>query len=221
MADTQDRVSHENEDIAWMDTEVKKARIGTGRKYTWTVDVETDWGGRGASTQGVRHGLPRILGLFRAYNIRALFFISTELIRDHKLDLDNIVDAGHEIGSHGHFHVEFKDQWRHKHNKEVSEAILKGFYNVESVEFRSPRFHYKQKTHFYNNPENHVSLLKALWLKKKVKEDTILYLHPFDIVEPRYKPPNLFCKLWYSRPLAAWSLLTKMVDYYPGGCRLR
>lgn len=179
------------------------------KPYRWTVDVEYDWGGRTNGVRGISEGLPEIIKLFDGAGIKALFFISTELLEDHPDVLKTIREKGHRVGSHGHFHQRFKESFRRQADKDLSLAYLED----QKARFRAPKF-YWQTEDIYSNPKNHVSLLKHLWLGQKIKEETIMYLHPFDIVETAEPPPNLFCKLWYSQPKKASQLLSTLVNRY-------
>jgi hypothetical protein len=176
-----------------------------------TIDVESDWGGRTTSLQGIYEGLPLILSELRKNNKKALFFISTEITRDIKGFIKQILTEGHEIGSHGHLHIKFKDRWRAEEDRRISNTILIGTVGILPRYYRAPKFNHLRDVSIYSNPANHTGLLKALWLRSQLKENSIFYMHPFDIVEPDTKAPNLFCKAWYSRPLKARSLFEKIV----------
>ena len=194
--------------------------------YKWTCDVELDQGGRTESQEGIFKGLPIILDLFKRYNIKALFFISTELLEDFTGQitpasrvLQRIMTDGHEVGSHGHFHIKYPTMQRLIEDKRLSEDILRKR-GVENPQYRAPKFD-KRTWNWsppYSDPTNHVSLLKLNNLKLKLKSQ-IVYLHPFDIVEAK-NPPNLFCRLWYSRPRKALQLFENLLKKYPGEHRL-
>ena len=122
---------------------------------------------------------------------------------------ETVKDHGHEIGSHGHFHEVFKSKERQSQNLDISRQLLAAYkMKVGNLEYRMPKFSYPN-TGTYASRENHYGLLRTLWWLDKPKD--ILYLHPFDLVKPVTKAPNLFCKLWYSRPSSANLLLTKLV----------
>lgn len=176
---------------------------------TWTVDVEFDWGGRSGGAIGIKQGLPRILEVFSRRNRQAIFFISTELVRDYKRELFAIKDSGHQIGSHGHFHQIYSRSDRSLQDAELSMLILHKTFGKADYPFRAPKFNFHTDDVF-SRPVGHVSLLKHLWVGQKIKDDTILYLHPFDIVRA-YDPPNLFCALWYSRPEKAFETFDRLV----------
>ena len=187
-------------------------------QHQFTVDCEFDWGGRTYGTTGLTQGLPRILSAFRQAGVRGLFFVSTELLQDWGDCLWLITNQGHEIGSHGHFHTIYKDRWRAEADRHLSLKLLAEYQSVpqESIRYRAPKFNYEVRGEQYSYRKAHVSLLRHMWLKEKIKEDTIIYLHPFDIVETKEKAPNLFCKLWYSQPKKAYETLIDLLESYPG-----
>ena len=186
-----------------------------------TVDVESDWGGRTEGTRGVREGLPRILTLLNTYNLKALFFISTELLEDfgnNSSPLNNHIEKlvkYHKVASHGHFHIEYKNKTRLLEDRRLSEQVL-SLYGVENPVYRPPRFNpLGNISEPYSNPKNHISLLKATWFNASPNKHAIFYLHPFDIVGGM-EAPSLFCKLWYSRPKKALQMLDKVLDTFAG-----
>lgn len=182
---------------------------------TWTIDVDGgDWGGRTIGSVGIRKGLPIILQQFNQHSIKAIFFISTELIKNYKKELFTIKDAGHVIGSHGHFHQVYKRKDRALQDAELSILILNQVFGPAKYPYRAPKFSYIVDN-YYSNPVNHVSLLKSMWFGQKVTEDSIFYLHPFDIVEG-INPPNLFCRVWYSNPERALNLFQTWCQDYSG-----
>ena len=182
--------------------------------YKTTVDIDGgDWGGRADSNQGLLEGLPIILELFRAYKVQGLFFVSTELLAEHAGLIRNVKDHGHEIGSHGHFHTVFKSRSRQQQNKEIAEQLLKA-YGVarDPIAFRAPKFSYEVPGEVYSSREGHIGLIRSTLGLDKPTSDSILYLHPFDIVEPKTKAPNLFCNLWYSHFKKATATLESLLN---------
>ena len=198
--------------------------------YTWTIDVETDFGGRADEWSGVEKGIPLILDLFKKHNVKALFFLSTELIEDFSGTLTpkpffimkKVMEAGHQIGSHGHFHHYYSSKQRLFEDRRLSDSILENSLNVSNPEYRAPKFDKRtwNLSTPYSDPKNHLSLLKMMWLGLKPNKDTILYLHPFDIVGGN-NPPTLFCRMWYSRPEKALHLLNNLLVKYEGSNRLK
>jgi len=179
-------------------------------KFTWTVDVDGgDWGGRSRSQVGIQEGLPRILDLFRKSSIRGLFFVSSELVMEDRSLLETIRKEGHDIGSHGHFHIAFKDRWRAEQDYQISYTLLdKPFYH------RAPKFGWNRDASRYSTRKGHVGLLRYMWGLDTIPANPIFYLHPFDIVDTNEPAPNLFCKLWYSRPKKAYETLTDLVSRF-------
>lgn len=53
---------------------------------------------------GPRVGVPRILGLLRHLGVPATFFIPTWIVERHPKMTEAVLEAGHEIGAHGHLH---------------------------------------------------------------------------------------------------------------------
>lgn len=178
--------------------------------YRWTVDVDGgDWGGRSEGCAGIEKGLYKIIRDFKNAGIFGLFFISTELLKNYPRLIEDLRIQGQAVGSHGHFHERFETKARRQENKDLSETYFK-----YKVPFRAPKFSLETEDR-YSQKKGHVSLLKHMWLKTKINEDTIIYLHPFDIVETKQPAPNLFCKLWYSRPRKAYDTFTNLLNRYP------
>lgn len=189
------------------------------KTYSWTVDVEADWGGRTKGTEGIDIGLPLIFKVFKEYNIKGLFFISTEIMENRLSVVRDIVNQGHEIGSHGHFHVPFKEPWRQHQNMNIANNILNSFTEQDYYHFRAPKFSYKMYGHRYSDKQGHIGLLKYMWFGAKLDGSEIFYLHPFDIVGGK-KSPNLFTHIWYSNPRRAYETFVRLASLYPGCRRL-
>ena len=190
-------------------------------KFRWTCDVEGNFGGRVNEYTGITEGIPRILQAFRQERVKALFFISTEVMEPFPKIVQEIKESGHRIGSHGHYHVIYKEVWRSEADRRISERLLAPYKSVpqETIQYRAPKFNFKVSGHLYSDRKGHVGLLKHMWLKTKIPADPIFYLHPFDIVGGG-NHPNLFCKLWYSKPEKALFLLKNLLQKYPGSQRL-
>ena len=181
------------------------------QKFTWTVDVETDYGGRTNTIEGIKEGLPLIFETFRSHGVQGLFFVSTELLDIDGGIIKTIQNQGHQIGSHGHFHTRIKEDFRRQADKRLSLLRL----GREDVHYRAPKFSFVTPD-IYSNPKNHVGLLKKMWLNIPIPKDPIFYLHPFDLVGGK-DYPDLFCRVWYSRPKQACKVFKNLVSSYPGG----
>lgn len=58
---------------------------------------------------GVVRGLPRILGLLRELDLPATFYVPGATVERHRDRIAAIVEAGHEVGHHGHLHLRDAD----------------------------------------------------------------------------------------------------------------
>lgn len=183
--------------------------------FTWTCDVEFDYGGRTNSSYGIEYGLPKILEIFRAYSVKGLFFISSEILKTHTSAVQDIITKGHKIGSHGHFHINYKNSRRANHDMEISKTLLGNLQNGP-LYYRAPKFNHRIGGDIYSDPSNHVSLLKRVWFNQSIPNNPIFYLHPFDIIKPQTKSPNIFCKILYSRHKEVYDTLKRLVQCYPG-----
>ena len=178
----------------------------------WTFDIESDFGGRSQNTLGLKYGLPKILKLLKEYKKKGLFFISTELLSGNREILSKILDEGHDVGSHGHFHIVWKDFWRAEEDRKISNEYLKNFdarlYHRE-FEYRAPKFSHRTSSE-YSDPKGHIGLLKQTWFGGELPKDFIFYMHPFDIVSDK-DAPDLFCRVWYSNPGLAYKTLLSIL----------
>ena len=174
--------------------------------YTWTVDVESDWGGRTNEHRGITQGLPVIIDTFKQHSVTPIFFVSTEIISNYPNLIEELRKVG-EVGSHGHFHKRF-EPWRAEKDKNIS---LKYF--DKEVPYRAPWFSHRTEDR-YSQKEGHVSVLKYSWGFKGIPENPIFYIHPFDIVGEG-KAPSLFTKILYSRPQNVLDTFKRLVRLYP------
>ena len=151
-----------------------------------TCDIDNgDWGGRTKTQQGIDEGLPKILKLFEQYKIQPIYFVAPEFVNECKGEL---------IGLHPKEGQIFPDYYKY----------IRGH--------KFCKFPDWQNYLPYSSPKNHTSLLKHMWLRQPMHD--IFYFHPFDIIRPKTKPPNLFCKLWYSQPERAYETLKNLVAKY-------
>jgi len=88
--------------------------------------------------KGIQKGLPKILAVLREKNVKATFFTTGEVAEKFPNAVEEIVQDGHELGSHGYDHKRF-DKMSYeeaKNNVERSLDVLSSFYDV--VSFRAP-----------------------------------------------------------------------------------
>jgi len=178
-----------------------------------TVDFESDWGGRTKDIVGISEGIPIILDLLDKYKLKSIFFISTEIIGRTIKYVEEIKKRQHYIGSHGHYHVCWREAWRAEEDKKMSTEILREIKDQTQrlIFYRAAKFSYVPEFEPFANPTNHFGLLKSQWTKLHYRRGQILYLHPFDLVGGQ-KAPNLFCKYWYSKPKSAIKRLDMILE---------
>jgi peptidoglycan/xylan/chitin deacetylase (PgdA/CDA1 family) len=240
--------------------------------FSVTVDVETDWGGRLSvskeNCRGIEEGIPWIISLFDNLNIKATFFISACVSSLYKGIIKEVSSRGHEIGSHGYDHKDYRKisreelEYQLKGSKDTLEEIT----NKEVAGFRSPQFKIHPclyeclaKTGYLYDSSAKAAILSGRSLQRKMAggqifreipisripatphpfgllwvnylgigafsflsklacplEDTVMYLHPFDIIagKSKYRCP-LHIRLWYSfREKKARGTFLNIVTYY-------
>lgn len=103
-----------------------------------TVDVEPDCPPYLSSWRGVTDGLPRLLDLLDAEDLRATFFVTGETARRFPDEVLGISRRGHEIGCHGDSHRSFASLDRREGCAEIACATkaLRPFGEVAA--FRAP-----------------------------------------------------------------------------------
>ncbi len=82
-----------------------------------TIDVDGEAGlpdgGRGHARRlssrservyGLRRGLPRVLAALAEWDVRATFYVPGIVAQGHPDEIRGLVEAGHELGHHGHTH---------------------------------------------------------------------------------------------------------------------
>jgi hypothetical protein len=116
------------------------------RTVSYTVDVETDWGGRLPAApehiRGIAEALPRIGTLLEEQGVRATLFVSGEVAGHAGAALRGFIQRGHEIAAHGYTH-------RHHarlHGAALREDLIRSREALEDIcgtavrGFRAPRF---------------------------------------------------------------------------------
>ena len=197
----------------------------------WTIDWESDQGGRTDTYEGIRKSTPYLLNQFKKHNVKALWFISTSALNEETLPYAKMIrDAGHEIGSHGDYHNEwmlglkyicydYQKEEREKAENDYKLSVKKLSRDVcgslQNPLYRAPKFSYQRTCGKYESSKNHVSLIKYTWGWKFIPKDPIFYIHPFDLVEYHTKPCSLFCKILYSRPKAVRRNFEYLLSKFP------
>jgi len=167
------------------------------------VHVETDWGGRTSGDLGITKGLPFILHVLRSAKVKAWFYISTELLRDYRLNIERVHREGHTLGVHGHFHIPMSQTFRQTQNVEISQGLLSQITGTRKNpciprKFDCSKCGYKSSI---CSPDTgtRIGLLKSVWFNQRLDTGKTVYVHPFDIVEHGMIGPSLFTTVWYSR----------------------
>jgi peptidoglycan/xylan/chitin deacetylase (PgdA/CDA1 family) len=73
-------------------------------------DMETDVGSWTPYYEGLRHGTPVILDLLRRHGITATFFFTWGAAKEAPAIVEQVLDAGHEVGAHSLFHETLGDE---------------------------------------------------------------------------------------------------------------
>ncbi len=116
----------------------------------FTVDVEQDCPPYLHGWRGLEEGLPRLLALLDAEQVRATFFTTGEAARRYPDRARRIVESGHELACHGDTHRSFAEMSSADADAELAAASssLRAFGPV--VSFRAPYLRF---------PRAHVPLL--------------------------------------------------------------
>jgi peptidoglycan/xylan/chitin deacetylase (PgdA/CDA1 family) len=136
---------------------------GKRSAFLFSIDIDVEsplsWrlGGEAASALGeleqrrfgMRQGLPRLLGLLREHGVRASCFVPTADAERHQGALVALVDAGHEVGLHGH-HRERVDALDAATNTVIldhSLAVFEAQAGVAPRVYRSPAWELTPELH--------------------------------------------------------------------------
>jgi peptidoglycan-N-acetylglucosamine deacetylase len=95
----------------------------------------------------VRRGVPRILDLLGEHGLRATFYVPGATAERHPEAIRAIVDAGHEIGHHGHHHLASHTIDAAHQTAEIDDALaaLRPFVGA-SIGYRSPAWELTPQT---------------------------------------------------------------------------
>jgi peptidoglycan/xylan/chitin deacetylase (PgdA/CDA1 family) len=103
-----------------------------------TVDVEPDCPPYLHGWRGIEEGLPKLLALLDAHRVPATFFTTGEAALRFPDGVRRLVEAGHEVGCHGHTHRAFTAMDAEDAREELvrSTGVLRRLAPVTS--FRAP-----------------------------------------------------------------------------------
>ncbi len=96
-------------------------------------------------------GLPRLLELYKKYDIKSTFFFNGDIIRQHPKVVTMILDDGHEVASHGWVHesnqafdvLSLEAQIEHL---KLSKELLENIGGKEVISFRAPALRINEQT---------------------------------------------------------------------------
>lgn len=106
--------------------------------FTGLIDRE-DW----SSYEGrVERNVDRILAMFERADVTATFFTLGWIAKRHPILIRKIVDAGHELASHGAMHYRAATQAREDFRQDImsAKALLEDLSGVEVKGYRAPSF---------------------------------------------------------------------------------
>ncbi len=90
----------------------------------------------------VEANMERILALYERHGVRATFFTLGWIAERYPAMVRRIVDAGHELASHGYGHLRASDQSRSEFDNDIrsSKALLEDIGGQAVVGYRAPSF---------------------------------------------------------------------------------
>lgn len=121
-------------------------------RIAFTVDLEQDAPPFLDTYRGAEEGMPRLLAILRALDLRATVFATGDVARRYPALIREIVDAGHELACHGDTHKAFDAMSEAEAEDEIarSSETLRAFAPVRA--FRAP---------YLRLPPRHLGRLRA------------------------------------------------------------
>ncbi|EPU0191610.1 polysaccharide deacetylase [Campylobacter coli] len=136
-------------------------------------------------------GIPRLLKLFKKYNIPATWFAPGHSIETFPEQMKMIVDAGHEIGTHGYSH----ENPIAMSAKQEEDVLLKSIELIEKISGKKPSGYVAPWWEFSN-------ITNELLLKHGIKYDHSLMHNDFT---PYYvRVGDKWTKIDYSKDAKEW-----------------
>ncbi|EPU1609328.1 polysaccharide deacetylase family protein [Campylobacter coli] len=136
-------------------------------------------------------GIPRLLKLFKKYNIPATWFAPGRSIETFPEQMKMIVDAGHEIGAHGYSH----ENPIAMSAKQEEDVLLKSIELIEKISGKKPSGYVAPWWEFSN-------ITNELLLKHGIKYDHSLMHNDFT---PYYvRVGDKWTKIDYSKDAKEW-----------------
>ncbi|EIA61024.1 polysaccharide deacetylase family protein [Campylobacter coli] len=136
-------------------------------------------------------GIPRLLKLFKKYNIPATWFAPGHSIETFPEQMKMIVDAGHEIGAHGYSH----ENPIAMSAKQEEDVLLKSIELIEKISGKKPSGYVAPWWEFSN-------ITNELLLKHGIKYDHSLMHNDFTLYYVRVG--DKWTKIDYSKDAKEW-----------------
>ena len=151
---------------------------------SYDFDAESGWLSRGPQfehlpgvlsqgTYGAKVGVPRILDLLKAEDVRATFFIPGWVVEQHPERCRAIRDAGHEIGHHGYRHERAEPDNPEGERAAFADGMraLGSVLDVQPAGYRAPGWDLTQIT--LDLVQQH-----GMFYSSNLMDDVFPYLHP-------------------------------------------
>ncbi|WAH36464.1 polysaccharide deacetylase family protein [Alicyclobacillus dauci] len=136
-------------------------------------------------------GAPRLLNLFKKYNIRTTWFIPGHSIETFPEQMKMVVDAGHEIGAHGYSHENPIAMTK----KQEEDVLLRSLELIEKLSGKRPTGYVAPWWEFSN-------ITNELLLKHGIKYDHSLMHNDFT---PYYvRVGDKWTKIDYTKEASDW-----------------
>lgn len=100
----------------------------------------------------LNQGLPRLLSLYKKYNVKSTFFFCGDIIQQHPGIVKMVIEDGHEVASHGWDHksdkafdvLSLEEQIKHL---KLSKQLLEELSGKEIISFRAPALRINEDTY--------------------------------------------------------------------------
>lgn len=111
-----------------------------------TIDVEQDCPPFLATMKGIEEGMPKLLNLFKHYQITPTFFTTGQIAQLYPDIISQIPKNGYELGCHGYLHERFDKIDINEANYAIttSKKILENF-GTSVTSFRAPNLQFPEK----------------------------------------------------------------------------
>ena len=116
-----------------------------GKRVYFSVDVEPDCPPYLWTDRGLTEGMPRLLDLLDQIDVPTTFFITGQVALDHPAMVRDVLDRGHEIGSHGFSHKSFAEMDEAEAREEIRSSIEVLSQHAPISLFRAPYLRFPER----------------------------------------------------------------------------